>query len=225
MNQKMKELLAGIGRKTELQSASRDAFYEAEIRKLSEKTAAAEREAEKRRLERERESLLEEWKRRGISPRYFGAEWGNWIAETEAQRRAFETVKRDAWRKNLLLLGKPGTGKTHLAMCLAKDGAVYRRASDLFREVRENFGAEGKIVAECGGCKLLILDEIGRQRGSLFERNLLFDIVDLRWANALPTTVIGNMDDEGEELTELLGWAVLDRLRAEKVRFDWGSRR
>jgi DNA replication protein DnaC len=178
------------------------------------------REQEKQ--EKERNELIREWRSRGITPRFYDATWKNWRTETPEQKKVLEKVKQ-AWEKNLFIVGGNGTGKTHLAMCLAKDGATYCLAPELFRTVRENLNIEQKTIDEYGSCKLLLLDEIGRQKGTDFERNLLFEIIDKRWNNMLPTTIIGNIDKR--EFADLCGTAIVDRLRPETIEFTWGSER
>jgi DNA replication protein DnaC len=184
-------------------------------------------EDEKKRIitlceQKKRDKLIREWRKRGITPRFYDATWENWKAETPEQKEILEKVKQ-AWEKNFLIVGGNGTGKTHLAMCLAKDGATYCLTPELFRTVRENLNIEQETIDEYGTCKLLILDEAGRQKGTDFERNLLFEIIDKRWSNMLPTTIIGNIGKR--EFADLYGMAIVDRLRPEIVEFNWGSKR
>jgi DNA replication protein DnaC len=179
-------------------------------------------ELEKERLKEQRQRELEGWKRRGVTKRYFEATWENWISDTPEKKSAFKNAKQ-AWDKNLLFTGKNGTGKTHLAMCLAKDGATYRRLPDIFREVRTDFEGEKEILEYYGERKLLIIDEIGRQKFSDFEINLFFEIIDRRWNNVLNTLIITNLSPQ--EFTEFYGTAIVDRLRPLVVRFDWESAR
>jgi DNA replication protein DnaC len=186
------------------------------------------RRNEERLREEEREEQLKEWRSRGLTPRFYNASWENWIADTPKKKHALETVKK-AWEKNLLLVGKGGqgtgngNGKTHLAMCLVKEGATYCLVPDLIRMVREDLAIEQEVINKYGKCKLLILDEIGRQKATDFEHNLLFEIMDKRWNNMLPTTIIGNIGKEN--FTALCGAGVSDRFKPEVVIFDWESRR
>jgi len=203
--------------------------------------ADRERIAKQKEIEEQtekREWQLAKWERHGVTKRYFEAEWDNWIANTPEKIKAITAAKM-AWSANLLFTGKNGTGKTHLAMCLAKDGAIYRRLPDIFREVRSSYDiskyvpsanlslhngvSESEILDNYGECKLLIIDEIGRQKFSDFEMNLLFEIIDRRWNNVLPTTLITNLTVQ--EFEELYSAAILDRLRPLEVLFNWESMR
>jgi DNA replication protein DnaC len=172
--------------------------------------------------QQEHEEIKRLWQSKGITPKFFHETWDTWVIETPEQKRAIESVKQ-AWDRNLFIIGGNGTGKTHLAMCLTKEGATYCLVPELFRTVRENMDREQEVIDEYGNCKLLILDEIGRQKGTDFERNLLFEIIDKRWNNVLPTTIIGNIGQK--EFADLCGTAILDRLRPEVIRFEWESKR
>jgi DNA replication protein DnaC len=178
-----------------------------------------------RRLQEEaekQEALIRSYKNKGIPPRFYDVTWENWIQDTEEKRKAFTTVKK-AWKTNLFLCGKSGTGKTHLAMCLAKDGAFYRRLPDIFREVRMNLDSEQNLINSYGTAKLLIIDEVGRQKFSPFEQNLFFEIIDKRYNNMLSTTIITNLSPD--EFSREFGVAILDRLRPTRVNFNWESYR
>lgn len=226
----MGETMSGFFEQLKKQQEEREAQEKAEWEALSEderQTIIAEREQrirehEARELAKQREEQLEKWKRRGITKRYFEAEWDNWIADTPEKEKALRNAK-DAWNTNLFFSGNNGTGKTHLAMCLAKDGAIYRRLPDIFREVRQDFESERETIEYYGECKLLVIDEIGRQKFSDFELNLFFEIIDRRWNNILPTTIITNLTVR--EFSELYSVAILDRLRPVEVSFNWESMR
>jgi len=207
---------------TEKEQAEYDALPEEEKQRIIFQRQQEKIEQERILAEEKRKEQLRKWQRRGITPRFFGATWDNWIADTPEKKTAKEKLKQ-AWKKNLFVIGKNGTGKTHLAMCLIKDGATYCVAAELFRTVREDMSIEQETIDDYGTCELLIVDETGRQKGTDFERNLLFEIIDKRWSNFLPTTIIGNISKK--EFVELYGLGTLDRLRPETIEFNWESMR
>ena len=161
--------------------------------------------------------------RKGILPIFWDEYWDTWEADTPEKRKALDIVKNKAWETNLFLCGRSGTGKSHLAACLAKDGAVYRELPSIFREVRMDFKAEQDVIDFHGTVDLLVLDEVCRQKFTPFEKDLFLEIVNKRWGHKKPTTLITNQDEEN--FSAEYGTAVLDRLRPLVVRFDWDSRR
>jgi DNA replication protein DnaC len=207
------------------------ATYEKHVKEEQERWNAMSEEEKQRILDDQRrkeeaenrDQLLASYRGMGIPPRFFDVSWDNWISDTEDKAKAFHDVKDGAWKTNLFMCGKSGTGKTHLAMCLAKDGATYRRLPDIFREVRTDFNSEQDVIDRYGNVKLLIIDEVGRQKFSNFEKNLFFEIIDKRWNNVLPTTMITNLNKK--EFFSEYGTAILDRIRPLIVEFTWESRR
>lgn len=197
-----------------------------------------------RQQERERKQRLERRVRSsGIPLRIIDA--GKYEPTTEASKAALKTVM--AYRKNfqahydnggsLILCGKPGTGKTHLACKLGISlirecgGTVaYSTANSLLREIRSTYAkdserSESSVINHYADCDLLILDELGVKAGTDHERSTLFEIIDLRYQNKLPTVVISNLMIS--ELTEATDARMIDRLKQNGtlVVFDWESYR
>lgn len=106
------------------------------------------------------------------------------------------------------LIGSPGSGKTQIAVEVAK--AHLRAAShirpiryevlaDAFALCREAYGPAAKrtemdVIREFTSPQLLILDEIDKSAGSDSEQRLLHRILDKRYRSLLPTLLIGNVD-------------------------------
>jgi len=82
------------------------------------------------------------------------------------------------------------------------------------------------VVLHLGSLDLLVIDEIGCQKGSEYELGLLHSIIDRRYQAVLPTVLISNLGPEG--LKAYIGDRALDRLRqngGQVVGFTWSSMR
>lgn len=136
----------------------------------------------------------------------------------------------------LVLGGERGTGKSHLAiaaasMVMARGTAMYTRAGDLIRRVRGTWRRDSPQSEEevlnlfSVGIDLLVIDEVGLQRGTEDEQLILFDVLDRRYSELRPTILLTNLT--GPAFAEFLGPRIMDRLRerAVFVPFRWESYR
>ncbi|MCS7591163.1 ATP-binding protein [Pseudomonas aeruginosa] len=140
----------------------------------------------------------------------------------------------------MLLLGSPGTGKTHLGAAIANavmkihgKTAVYRTIGSVFQEIRDSYGdnsckTEGEILSPLVAADLLVLDEIGvsKEQPSDFELRTIFAIVNGRYEQCRPTVIISNLGVD--EVKVALGERSADRLREGGVivlLFNWQSAR
>lgn len=181
------------------------------------KLKAIEQKKEIDKLENEKKC-----RRLGIPERFFNSTFENFEADTPEKQKVLMEIK-SANKKNIICTGEMGTGKTHLAMCLVKEGAKYWRLPDIFRAVRKDFNKEDELLDELGNYNFLIIDEIGRQKFSDFENNLFFEIIDRRYNKLKNTMLITNLTIE--EFIELYPQAILDRLQATILDFKWESYR
>lgn len=213
-------------------------------------TCTAEAAAkEKAQLEaKERDDRRQAWQRRigeaGIPERFQNRSLQSFVAETQAQARALEfaTSYADSFDEALatgrsaIFVGKPGTGKTHLAVGIGlrvmhRDNRTVlfstvmraiRRVKDTWsRDSRET---ETQAIAALVFPDLLILDEVGVQFGSDTERLILFDVLNERYEKRRPTLLLSNLTVD--EVKTHLGERVFDRLRedgGEAIPFDWES--
>ena len=138
--------------------------------------------------------------------------------------------------RNLLLCGSTGTGKTHLAAAairrLIGERLIqprYTTASGFLRELRSTFNDDGQseqdVYREYGTTPLLVLDEIGVKYSTDYERAALFELIDIRYGNELPSILISNLTIG--ELQAVLDERTLDRLshRGAVIPFQWKSYR
>jgi DNA replication protein DnaC len=73
---------------------------------------------------------------------------------------------------------------------------------------------------------LLILDEVGVQFGTEFEKVIITDIINRRYSDMRPTIIMSNLTSD--ELSEYLGARVVDRMYeggGGVLAFDWESYR
>lgn len=182
----------------------------------------------------------------GIPERFAGCTVWNWQHGMDQQRRVWDIV-RDyctgfeqvvATGRCLLMLGAPGTGKTHLLVGIVrhvveKGGtALYTTALDAVGRIRATYDKATRVESEeqamgaLATCDLLAIDEVGRQTDSAHEREMLFRILDKRYGNLKPTVLASNLPKD--PLLKFLGAAVVDRLAeagGKSLVFDWASQR
>lgn len=207
---------------------------------------AAEARAEADRIEEEK---LAAWQHRiggsGIPERFRDRTLDVFKAETDGQRRALAFATEYAANfdqaiktgRSALFVGQPGTGKTHLAVGIGLHLLAQRRPvmfTTVMRALRKlkDSWVKGSGVTESQAIEslvypdLLILDEVGVQTGSEFERNALFDVLNERYERRKPVLLLSNAPFD--ELKQYLGDRVLDRLREDggkRIPFDWQSHR
>lgn len=181
----------------------------------------------------------------GIPLRFRDRTIPRFVADNDGQRVALqfaidftaEFAKRHSGRC-AVFIGKPGTGKTHLACGIAIRAMGAHGASALFttvakmaRRIREakSFDAEeteSQAIAMHSYPDLLIVDEVGLQSGTDAEARSLFDVVNERYEQCKPTIFLSNLDLDG--VRAALGDRLFDRMRedgGEVVIFDWESQR
>lgn len=211
------------------------------------KLERAAEEAEKaRKDEAERQKRVEEkLNAAGIPHAFRSRTFDNFNAATDEQRYALDLAREfsdNFWSRHfkagtfLVFGGEPGTGKSHLAIAtapavMARGTAMYMRAGDLIRRVRATWRrdseqSEEQVLDLFGrDLDLLIIDEVGVQRGTEDEQMTLFDVLDRRYSELRPTILLTNLS--GKAFAEFLGPRIMDRLRerAVFVPFRWDSYR
>jgi len=209
-----------------------------------------EQEEEKRKTEEEKNRLakIDEYQRligkAGIPERFKDRKLNTYITENEGQKHALEFAKLftcefdDVYKtgRSAIFCGKPGTGKTHLAVGIGLEiinkysvgfttvQRVMRRVKDSWRKDAEE--SETEVIKLYTTVDLLIIDEIGVQFGSEFEKNAMFDILNERYEDRKPTILLSNLTQI--EVKVFLGDRIYDRLREDGgkcIAFDWESKR
>ena len=123
---------------------------------------------------------------------------------SEVKRECQQFLQTD--KKNLVILGTTGVGKTHLASAMIRESlergksAKYIKEGALLRLIKSTFGQKGKteqsIIDEFAGYDLLVIDEIGLSPWSEYNSQAITDIIDDRSNNGGKTVYLGNLDAE-----------------------------
>ncbi|MDN7224043.1 ATP-binding protein [Providencia stuartii] len=180
-----------------------------------------------------------------IPPRFANETFETFKATTQPAKHNLTVCQQyvNTWedRKNagegLIFCGIPGTGKTHLAVSIAREIAedlqesvFITTAARIIRAFRRTWSGNSEfseldVLAKYCDPDLLIIDEIGVQYGTDSERNILFEVINDRYEYLLPTILVSNLPLN--ELEEMLGERVVDRLLqgGTVLTFNWPTYR
>ena len=152
---------------------------------------------------------LKQYARVGIPTRYLGA-------EADLQGYDFDVASG----KSLYIHGPYGDGKTHFACALAKslvDMGQYVRFENskrIITEIQGTYaGGATDVMDRCYNCKVLFLDDLGKEQPTAYSISMLYEVIDARYAAAKPMVVTSNFARD-----ELLArWANADFATAESI--------
>lgn len=215
-------------------------------------TCEADRKAadDAKKAEEDRQERANRWARTvdcsGIPKRFKSRTLDTFVADSEGKKRAhgfavkyaseFTTGAAESG-KSALFVGKPGTGKTHLAAGIGLSAmasghsVLFYTVMRAIRRVKDTWarGSEEKETDAVNALvlpDLLILDEVGVQFGSETEKNILFDVLNARYEQCKPCILLSN--HSVDDVRAFLGERVFERLRedgGQVIAFDWDSMR
>lgn len=160
------------------------------------------------------------------------ADWVRTLVDLVRTER--RTVPRIVTGPSLLLIGSTGTGKTYAAYgavrALAVSGVgcswLVTTAADMYGQLRPRPKVDSEEefdrYARCG---LLVLDDLGAAKGSEWNEEINYRLVNYRYEHHKPTLITSNVPPK--ELAGALGDRVASRLveMAERVVLRGSDRR
>lgn len=158
-----------------------------------------------------------------IPKRYVDSELSNYKITDDDQQKCINKLNLYNFSQNLLFLGKTGTGKTHFAFWLlkryisekynfleAKSNVFYTKYYNLTQSKIDDKQHFKTLL----NSDFLIIDEIATANSD-FKINLLFEVIDQRYDNMLPTMLISNLGPE--KFKTLISDALYSRLKESSV--------
>ncbi|XBC44395.1 MAG: DNA replication protein DnaC [Buchnera aphidicola (Schlechtendalia peitan)] len=180
--------------------------------------------------------------RSGIRELYINCSFDNYRIEHEGHKKVAKAAKKYAEEFNqniasFIFSGKPGTGKNHLASAIGNYLILHGKSvlivtvADLMSNMKGTFKGNSDITEETllnnlSNVDLLMIDEIGMQIESRYEKVIINQIVDRRSSSKRSTGMLSNLDYRGLKI--LLGERVIDRMRLGNslwLTFEWESYR
>jgi DNA replication protein DnaC len=133
----------------------------------------------------------------------------------------YASIFPEMLKKNqgLLLYGKPGTGKTYTAACIANElihklhPVVMTSFVRILQRVQGFKEDEDKMMSQLMSPKLLIVDDLGAERGTDFGLEKVYNIVDSRYRTGKPMILTTNLShDEMVNTTDIRYQRIYDRV-------------
>lgn len=179
--------------------------------------------------------------RSGIRELHMNCSFDNYRVENEGQMTALARARQYAAEfegniASFIFSGNPGTGKNHLAAAICNELLLQGKSvliitvADIMSAMKSTFArddtTEERLISDLSNVDLLVIDEIGMQTESRYEKVIINQIVDRRSSSRRPTGMLSNLNIK--EMNALLGERVMDRMRLGNslwVNFNWDSYR
>lgn len=115
----------------------------------------------------------------------------------------FTKAKED--NLGLMLYGEPGNGKTHAVSCIANYLMLrgipticvsINKMLERIKETYSSYGKEGEetVLKSLSNADLLIIDDLGTEQKNEWSAAKIYNIMDRRYRNGLPTIITTNIN-------------------------------
>lgn len=158
--------------------------------------------------------------RRAIPSRFQGAT----LAQVRAKHGDTHADAMEMWlacttaRPNVILFGPVGVGKSHAAVAMLRPlhdlghTIAYWPVTTLLEATSPGGADPAAALASAIDAEVLVLDDLGVERDTEWVQERVYEVVNQRWLDEVPTIVTTNAPD-GEALCRLVGERVYSRLQ------------
>ncbi len=183
----------------------------------------AEREEAERKRKQELQRVAELSSYSLVDERFKESTFDRFIPETPEDENVLKLCKNYVERFDqmqelnvgLIFYGKPGTGKTFAASCIANalmEKGVPVLVTSIVRLTNAVFGDElNTLLDKMNTARLLVLDDLGAERNTEFKAEQLFTVIDSRYAAKKPMIITTNTTDFKNE-SDMRRTRIYDRI-------------
>jgi DNA replication protein DnaC len=148
--------------------------------------------------EQAKQHLIQKWRSMNIDDKYYESTFDNFDAYNDELRKYLEICRSFSENPDgkLIMLGKNGNGKTHLAVSVLKKlGGVIYTAFEIGVNLRQSYNGDTKeheVFDELCTVPLLVIDEVEKIKDSESKQNWMSHVIGKRYNRMLPIIIIAN---------------------------------
>lgn len=148
----------------------------------------------------EHDAIIRQYKESNIEAEYWDKTLDDYQPVTASQKAALDSVKKmiENHSGKVILLGSNGVGKSMLGSCAVKElGGKILSMYEISTMIRQSYTnraekTELEIVQDLANIPFLVIDELGRTKGSEAELNWLSYVLDKRHVRNKPFMLLSN---------------------------------
>jgi len=168
-------------------------------KEITEKNTLEEKETAKRHKEEIRKEKEYFFTAMNIGKKFWDESFNTFDAYTPDLKHYLNICRifaSDPQGRMLLMLGKHGNGKNHLAASILKKTGGYMYSvfeiELLLKECYSGKNSESELYRRLCNAPMLVINEIGKHKIGEWETNFLSYIINKRYENLMPTVLISN---------------------------------